>query len=119
MGLSPFSRSCSLRPSGRWLPMLMSAPNPARFEIVRSVARGSSCVAEVRYPDCTNFEGRKVLVFLRESPEGLARRATLDPHFSAAGGGPFARFEPTEAGWRWASRLAMTMSNELDKNKDQ
>jgi hypothetical protein len=64
-------------------------------------------VAEVLYPDCTNYEGRKILV-LYGNKAALLSTTHLDPHFCD---GPhdlkvFARFEPTEDGWDAACATA-------------
>jgi len=64
----------------------------------------------VWYPDCTNYEGRKVMVFADENEAALRQRPTLDPHF-ALHGGPVARLEPTDRGWALAVEIAR-MSND-------
>ncbi len=101
MGIGP--KSCSLTPPNSGL--VLPNPNPARFEILRTRQIGTALVAEVRYPDCTNYEGRKILVYAGTSDFDLRTRATLDPHF-AEGGGPVARFKPTVYGWHLATTLA-------------
>ena len=78
-------------------------PNPANFELQKVVQVGAHLVAEVRYPDATNYEGVKVMVYLHLSASQLYQATSLDPHFQEAGGGmgrtkspaPFARFSPT------------------------
>lgn len=58
----------------------------------------------VRYPGCTNFEGRKILVFREVTMKQLVDQGPLDPHFTDDPKvlAPVARFEPTERGWAWA-----------------
>jgi hypothetical protein len=107
MGIGPFSRTCSLTPPASTV--RYPNPNPARFTILRTLQVGRSVVAEVRYPDCTNYEGHKVLVYADTDASALRSRTTLDPHF-ARHGGPVARFEPTERGWNLAVEVAR-MSN--------
>ena len=105
MGL--FSKTCSLTPPAS--PVRYPNPNPARFSILRTLQFGRSVVVEVRYPDCTNYEGRKVLVYADTDEVAVKALATLDPHF-ARHGGPVARFEPTQRGWDLAVEVAR-MSN--------
>lgn len=106
MGIGPFS-TCSLTPPAS--PVRYPNPNPARFRILRTLQVGRSVVVEVRYPDCTNYEGRKVLVYADTDAGAVRAETTLDPHF-AQHGGPLARLEPTERGWSLAVGVAR-MSN--------
>ena len=84
-------------------------PNPQRFEILRVAKQGTFLIVEVRYPDCTNYEGRKILLFKGNMTEAKLRRLeSLDPHFTnnSQVAAPVARFEPTPNGWDMAIRLA-------------
>ena len=74
-------------------------PNPARFRIERIERIGAFMIAEVRYPDCVNYEGRKVLVYHGVSVDRLIDAKRIDPHFTREKLSPVARFEPTESGW--------------------
>jgi hypothetical protein len=87
-------------------------PNPKRFELIRRRQCGPNLVVELRYPDCNNYEGRKILVFRNTSWTDLAKQGEIDPHFSNIKKmrSPFARLEPTSHGWRLAVRLAGAMS---------
>jgi hypothetical protein len=62
----------------------------------------------VVYPDCINYEGRKVMVYVNVTPEQLAAQTSLVPHFSADRGhlSPVARFVPTPRGWEMARLFA-------------
>jgi hypothetical protein len=86
-------------------------PDPKNFAIMRSYGAGKWCVVEVRYPDATNYEGRKVMVYAAPASEVLGQ-AVLDPHFCDNDSclSPFARFEPTDRGWRTALALVESMS---------
>ena len=83
-------------------------PNPDPRNWVVNAARhiGDYLVVEMIYPDCTNYEGKKVMVF-KCKMEDLKEQAVVDPHF---GEGqmhyPIARFEPTVNGWRDACNFA-------------
>ena len=86
-------------------------PNPRKFEILRSLQVGENLVVEIRYPNCTNYEGRKIVVYRGADLVSLlkqAKKTGIDPHFSARDDliTPFARLEPTEEGWQAAERLA-------------
>ena len=67
---------------------------------------GNHLVVEIFYPDCKNYEGRKILVYSNTSLECLMSCETIDPHFCNQPGclSPIARFEPTEFGWGLALR---------------
>ena len=81
-------------------------PDPKNFVIERAEMFGLHVVTEVVYPDCKNYEGRKILVFKGCTIAYLAKQEFLDPHFchNSTHPSPFARFEPTEDGW-YAARL--------------
>ena len=93
-------------------------PDPKNFNIERLSGVGKFWIAEVNYPNCTNYEGRKILLFDKMfEGKPLTRRKilylkTLDPHFSENKKylSPIARFEPTIRGWRMAAILAKTLS---------
>lgn len=84
-----------------------AAPNPdkSRWELLDKMEYYRAYVLKVRYFDCTNFEGVKIMVY-----EGQYKmRKCLDPHFQPLAWSPFARFAPTEKGWLAACKLAMTL----------
>lgn len=93
-------------------------PNPARFEFVRIAKVGKFFLTEIIYPDCSNYEGHKILVFDRMfkgkplTKKKIQNMKVLDPHFSNSKEylAPIARFEPTERGWRMAIKLAKNSS---------
>ena len=84
-------------------------PNNFRIEVIRPC--GEFVALCVVYPDCTNYEGRKILVF-KDSHEKFhgVHVGTLDPHFCDQGhSSPVARFEPTDRGWQMAIRFMEMM----------
>lgn len=90
-------------------------PDPFRYEVLREEAVGGMLVAELRYPDCPTYEGRKVLVFEGyASVSQVASRngGAVDPHFQGNPryASPVARLEPTDRGWREALKLAASWS---------
>jgi hypothetical protein len=83
-------------------------PDPENFIIEKVEERGGFLIAQILYPNCRNYEGRKLLLYEGITEEQLRRNRRLDPHFCDHGGhvSPVARFEPTEAGWRYARTVA-------------
>lgn len=79
-------------------------PNPARFNIKKAERVGRFLVAIVHYPDCRNYEGKKILVFENVTVSTLQKLTSLDPHFCDESGhiSPVARFKPTKRGWNYA-----------------
>lgn len=117
MGMPGPCSSSSYDPKSTSLPN----PNPNRFRIVNTHYAGAWAVLEVVYWDCTNFEGRKILVMPIESAYAAVKEKKLDPHFSDdEGPSPVARFEPSERGWGWAvdfaERLALQRMGEVRKS---
>lgn len=86
-------------------PITSLDPNPRIFEIVKSYEHNSHTVILIKYPNCTNYEGNKILVYLHTSKEDLKKLSVIDPHFSEKSSSPFARFIPTDRGWMEACRL--------------
>ncbi len=86
-------------------------PNPANFRILKIRAIGKYVIVKVNYPDCTNFEGNKILVFHGKSKKEVASLKSLDPHFckSKKHLSPVARFRPTNRGWHEAVAFCALM----------
>lgn len=82
-------------------------PNPDNFEIKRSEQIGEWLLLEIVYPDCKNYEGKKILLY-RSTLRELLQQKHIDPHFSDNPDfiSPFARFEPTAGGWNAARNMA-------------
>jgi len=110
MGLSPHRYSNCSCDCDLYYKAPTPNPNPKNFEILETQSFGAWTVAKVKYPDATNYEGTKILVY-RATLNKLASQKELDPHFCEKGHlSPFARFEPTEAGWKVAIALAQKLS---------
>lgn len=84
-------------------------PDPRNFIIERVEHKdmGSHIVVQVKYPNCKNYEGQKILVF--RTLGQLTNLEILDPHFSSEKPelSPIARFVPTEEGWEMAVEFAL------------
>lgn len=92
-------------------------PNPKNFEILRTAEIKEFTIIEIKYPDCTNYEGRKILVYKAASKDVINQKI-IDPHFCDGNHlSPVARFEPTEFGWEAAKLFADKIMNVLDSIK--
>jgi hypothetical protein len=83
-------------------------PNPANYTVLKHEEHGNFLLLELHYHGCTNFEGRKLLVFRGTKLVDLMNQRFIDPHFSDAKGvhHPIARFEPNKEGWKFARLIA-------------
>jgi len=97
------------------------SPTGDNFQLLSLQEGASTTLAEVLYPECTNFEGRKLLVYLKEDLQGfdLTLASKLDPHFSEHRGlSPVARFEPSERGLKMANLFCQALDLVLANKKD-
>ena len=85
-------------------------PDPLNFQILQYEEIEHFVIVLVRYPECSNFEGRKILVFGNVSAETIKNLDSIDPHFcnSDAHLSPVARFVPTHTGWEYAVQFCET-----------
>lgn len=90
--------------------MTLPNPDPKNFVITDARKVGKNVILEAFYPDCRNYEGRKILVYAGTTIAALRRQSDLDPHFSENQSklSPCARFEPTERGRRLALICALS-----------
>ncbi len=84
--------------------VLAGNPDPTNFQILRCEKIGRFTLVLVEYPDCSNYEGKKILVFKDASKKKVKNLKRIDPHFcnSSKHPSPVARFKPTTAGWKYA-----------------
>lgn len=76
-------------------------PNPKNWIICKYEICGDYLLVLIKYPDCKNFEGHKILLYQGISSVNELLTKTnkiIDPHFSEKGISPIARFEPTMNG---------------------
>jgi hypothetical protein len=86
--------------------VINSNPDPGEFEIVQIHGYNGNVAIEINYPSCTNYEGNKIIVYKDTNMTQLLQLKKIDPHFIEENKiKPFARFEPTEAGWFYACEL--------------
>ena len=80
-------------------------PDPNKFKVIRELEVNNFFISEVYYPNCTNYEGRKILV----TKKSISNVKCLDPHFTKDSD-LIARFVPDEYGWKCATLLVKGMS---------
>lgn len=113
MGLQVFSSSEYEEPSAILSIVNKKIPNPdpTNYRIIKSEVWGVYLIIKINYPECTNYEGNKILLYKNTSLEELIRQGSIDPHFCKNDNyhSPIARFEPTEQGWNMALLIAKRM----------
>lgn len=92
-------------------------PDPKKFNILRAIQIGTYLLVEVVYEGCTNFEGKKIMLYKNTTLSALeeqGKNVGIDPHFcdKAEYISPSARFIPTEEGWQDASYVALLLQKE-------
>lgn len=73
-------------------------PDPKNFKIITDEHIGEYNLVVIQYPDCTNYEGKKVLLYTNKDWEKIKKHKSIDPHFCENHPCPVARFAPTEEG---------------------
>ena len=91
----------------------ISNPDPYNWILNDSYQDGRYLLVSVTYPDCTNYEGKKVMLYKGVTVQKLKDQRTIDPNFSSNKRfySPVARFEPTVEGWEMGKRLISALSN--------
>lgn len=103
----------SYYPSGPEIAPVAPNPNPSNFKFVETFEADGFLLVKINYPDCTTYEGNKVLLFKDVRLIDLVNQRHIDPHFLNDPNfvSPIARFVPTEAGWN----IALTLISALQK----
>jgi hypothetical protein len=114
MGLSPFSKS-SYDTVEKVVYKTQPNPDPTNYKIIKYLENRGFLIVEIQYPDCTNYEGRKILLYKHCTMKDLLKQKSIDPHFSENTDyySPIARFEPTAEGWATARALTQTYLKEI------
>ena len=112
MGMMGMSSS-SLDREGKSPQFVSDYPNPSNYKIIRYRSIAGNCMVELEYPDCTNYEGRKILIFKNVKFKPLREQGLIDPHFSDNGKylHPFMRIEPTNDGWEMGVEILKSLRN--------
>jgi hypothetical protein len=82
-------------------------PDPRNFEILETKRVRNFVIARIKYPNCSNYEGEKILVFKNITVKYLRSQRIIDPHFTDKPSELplFARFQPTQTGWNSAIKM--------------
>jgi len=93
-------------------------PDPENWQVIKTEQNGEYLAVMIRYPDCKNFEGKKIMVY-RATMEQLSRQGAIDPHFGDDKKAiyPEARFKPTDQGWEDACLYATIKNWSLLKKR--
>lgn len=82
------------------------APDPKNWELIDHREANGNILLKVKYPNCKNNKGVKVMIFATTLAE-IVKQKYLDPHFSDENTNvlnlkhhPIARFAPSQ--WDWA-----------------
>lgn len=102
MGIKLFSSSTF---DGGHVQLPNPNPDPSNWMILESRQIKDMLIVRIKYPNCTNYEGTKILVYEGVTIDQLKQQRAIDPHFSENEQfhSPVARFEPTARGWRMAN----------------
>lgn len=109
MGLPLFSSSSYDKPKTVYVEKVINLPNPNpnNYKILQFIEENGWLLVRIRYLDCTNYEGEKVLLYKNCTMGKLQKQKSIDPHFTKNKKyySPFARFEPTTEGWKTAIKI--------------
>lgn len=97
-------------------------PDPAKYNILAAEEADDYLIVKIHYPNCTNFEGNKILVFKGTTLLTLVNQKLIDPHFfkDKKYAAPIARFIPTDEGWKMAQVFVAgmrTIENQMPVNR--
>ena len=87
-------------------------PDPEKFKIKDIMQEGNFVIAEILYPNCTNYEGIKIIVFNNATVKEIKELSIIDPHF-LENNKVFARFKPTIGGINAAFILCKQLNKEI------
>ncbi len=94
-------------------------PDPKNYKIKGTITyqkkkgAGNFLIVRINYPDCTNFEGNKILVYEDTTIRDLQKQGGIDPHFTnnTKFKAPIARFIPGIKGLFMAGLFCKMMQN--------
>ena len=113
MGIRLFGNSFSVHDSScndlEWISIIEKNdknPNPKNYEINHTLSYKEYVIVDITYPDCDNFEGRKIILMDKDVFDNCSQKNVFDPHFCENNDFcPLARFKPTRKGWLMAIKL--------------
>ena len=63
-------------------PAPVGNPNPKNYKFLKTLQIGKFLIVEMQYPDCKNYEGKKIMVYKDVTFKTLQKQKLIDPHFS-------------------------------------
>jgi len=89
------------------------SPDPTNYTIKKHLQIDNFLIVFIKYHDCINYEGDKILVFKDININILRSQKAIDPHFSdnKLYYSPIARFIPIEEGAEMAVTLCNLLTN--------
>ena len=78
----------------------------SNFRILKHCQKDKFLVVKIRYNNCGNFEGEKILIYKNITIKDLENMKIIDPHFSNENISPIIRIIPTNDGWKMALELS-------------
>ncbi len=94
-----------------WVSAPTPNPDPMRFDLLVVKQIGNCVIVKIHYPDCINFGGNKICVFMGVTVDEIRSATEIDPHFAEDGFAPIARFMPTIDGYDMAVRFCEVVSD--------
>lgn len=90
-------------------------PDPSLWSVLDHLQIGVYLIVKIKYHNCTNYEGVKILVYKDLTLQQLKNQVKIDPHFSENKfyASPVARFEPTTRGWQMAKSLCEVLQQDV------
>jgi hypothetical protein len=86
-------------------------PDPLKYKILYSAQYDKYLIVKIKYTNCINYEGIKILLYEDCTLSDLVQQEAIDPHFSnnKTLKSPIARFVPTDGGMELARLLVMRL----------
>lgn len=88
-------------------------PNPNNFKILDYFIDKEFLLVKINYPNATNFEGNKIMLYKGLNFLDLVNSKSIDPHFYEDKFSPIARFVPTDQGWKMGLELIKQLNMEV------
>ncbi len=107
VGIWPSSRISSSSYDNGYKP----DPDPLRYKILESAQYDKYLIVKIKYLNCINYEGIKILVYENCTLPDLIEQKSIDPHFSSSKTkrSPIVRFVPTDDGWKMAHLFVLSL----------
>lgn len=90
------------------------------YSIINHVQIDNYLLIQIKYHDCKNYEGNKILLYENCDITKLKNQLTIDPHFSDNKNfhSPIARFEPNVDGWNMGFVIATVYTNSIENKTE-